>query len=64
MTQQREVAEYRVVVEGKDTLGHRCRLSERVHATNARTAIRTVQQDAATRLDMVEVDKSQARRLS
>ena len=61
--QQREVAIYKVTVEGKDVLGYRCRLRERVHATNARTAILAVRQDAITRLDMVEVTKSQARRL-
>jgi len=63
MSQQREVATYKVIVEGKDCLGIRCRRKDSVRATNARSAILQVQQDAIARLNMVEVTKSQARRL-
>ena len=61
--QQREVAKYRVTVEGKDALGYRVRLRENVTTTNAQKAIAAVEKDAQDRLDAVVITKSQARRI-
>jgi len=62
--QHREMAVYRVIIEGKDGLGFKCRRKDSVRAVNAREAIKVVEQEAVDRLNMVVVDKSQARRLS